>query len=681
MATPLKVNHKLSKDEGEPLEDSIYAATKEATHGCTERHLEMSFYYPCLSYRNLNKGFLTQHAHADARGKHFKYLPFGSGHRICLGITMALQIVHLVVACLLHGFDLRTRGDELVDMTEGIGLSVPKLYRQNARTEGQGRGRGRAKVSWIIGVHSSHPQQAMDYTSLQIQLPAIAAAGLVALIFLYNLFRVARKKGKSEDQPPEPPGAWPIIGHFRETGGNVPMHRKFGALADKYGPAFGLRFGSLRFLVVSSWEMSKECFTTNDKALAGRPRSEAGIIMGYDNATLTLSPHDSYWRSLKKLTSIELLSPQRLESLKHIRLTEVGVMMKHLFGLWEKNERKAVNVDVREKFGDITFNVIAMMVIGKRCFTGLGDESEEMREFRHIIHEGFVLLGAFVPSDAFPWLRWFDVKGYMKKMWRLYKVGDSLLSRWLEEHRVRKQRGGSDQDFMDFLISTVHGSDLKKFDTDTIIKASVSTAIFGAYDTSWITNTWTLSLLLNHRDKLRRVQEEMDEHVGRDRNVDESDIPKLAYLQAVVKESMRLYPPAPMSGPHQAVEDCYVGGYRIRAGTVLLVNLWKMHRDPRIWSDPEKFLPERFLTQHAHVDGRGSHFEYLPFGSGRRMCPGITMALQIVHLTLARLLHGFDLRTPGDVPVDMTEGTGMTVQKETPLQVVLSPRLPLHLYK
>ncbi|KAL5984802.1 hypothetical protein ACLOJK_038638 [Asimina triloba] len=120
---------------------------------------------------------------------------------------------------------------------------------------------------------------------------------------------------------------------------------------------------------------------------------------------------------------------------------------------------------------------------------------------------------------------------------------------------------------------------------------------------------------------------------------------------------------------------------QISVGTRLLVNLWKMHRDPRIWSEPDKFLPVRFLNQHADIDAKGKNYEYLPFGSGRRICPGITMAFQILHLTLARLLRDFDLKTPDDEPVDMTEGIGMTVPKETPLQVVLRPRLPLQLYK
>ncbi|KAL5987222.1 hypothetical protein ACLOJK_041219, partial [Asimina triloba] len=152
--------------------------------------------------------------------------------------------------------------------------------------------------------------------------------------------------------------------------------------------------------------------------------------------------------------------------------------------------------------------------------------------------------------------------------------------------------------------------------------------------------TWTLSLLLNNRETIRKAQEELDKHVGRNRNVEESDLNNLVYLQAIAKESLRLYPSAPLSGPHESTEDCYVGGYFIPAGTRLLVNLSKLHRDPRVWADPEEFRPERFLMEHADVEGKGSHFQYLPFGAGRRMCPGYIMAQQLLQLTFASLLNG-----------------------------------------
>ena len=203
----------------------------------------------------------------------------------------------------------------------------------------------------------------------------------------------------------------------------------------------------------------------------------------------------------------------------------------------------------------------------------------------------------------------------------------------------------------------------------------------GGHDTTFVTLTWALSLILNNREVLEKAQDELDVQVGKHRQVDETDIKNLVYLQAIVKETMRLYPAAPLSAPRQAMEDCTVAGFHIPAGTRLMVNLWKLHRDPNIWSNPSEFQPERFLKEHANLDARGQDFEYVPFGSGRRMCPGISLALQVLHLTLARLLHGFEMGRVSDALIDMSEGPGITIPKETPLEVILCPRLHSSLYE
>ena len=193
--------------------------------------------------------------------------------------------------------------------------------------------------------------------------------------------------------------------------------------------------------------------------------------------------------------------------------------------------------------------------------------------------------------------------------------------------------------------------------------------------------TWALALLLNNRDALTKAHNELDQHVGRQRQVKEPDLKNLVYLQAILKETMRLYPAGPLSIPHEAMEDCTVSGYHIPAGTRLLVNLSKLQRDPKVWAEPNEFRPERFLTgDHKNVDVRGQNFELMPFGSGRRMCPGVSFALQILQLTLATLLHGFEIATPLDEPVDMRESVGLTNLKATPLNVLLTPRLPAEVY-
>ena len=204
--------------------------------------------------------------------------------------------------------------------------------------------------------------------------------------------------------------------------------------------------------------------------------------------------------------------------------------------------------------------------------------------------------------------------------------------------------------------------------------------ILAATDTTTVTLIWALSLLLNNRETLKRAQQELDIQVVRERQVKESDVKNLEYLQAILKETMRLYPAALLLVPHESLEDCTLAGYNIPSGTRLLVNVPKLHQDPSVWVDPTEFRPERFLTTHKDVDVKGQHFVLIPFGSGRRMCPGISFALQVTQLTLATLLHAFEIATPSDEPVDMTEKVGLTNLKATPLEVNLTPRLAAQAY-
>lgn len=199
-------------------------------------------------------------------------------------------------------------------------------------------------------------------------------------------------------------------------------------------------------------------------------------------------------------------------------------------------------------------------------------------------------------------------------------------------------------------------------------------------DTIMVTLTWAISLLLNNSRVLERALNELDIKIGRQRVVSEQDISNLVYIQAIVKETLRLYPPAPLSGPREFTEDCTIAGYHIRKGTRLTMNLWKLQTNPKNWPEPFEFKPERFLTTHKKVDVKGQHFELIPFGSGRRACPGLALGLQMVQFTLASFLHAFEISNPSSAPVDMTESFGMTNVRAAPLNVLIKPRLSSELY-
>ncbi|XP_062022925.1 cytochrome P450 CYP82D47-like [Rosa rugosa] len=497
----------------------------------------------------------------------------------------------------------------------------------------------------------------------------------------------ARKRGA-----PEAAGAWPLVGHLPLLGGSLPPHITLGNMADKYGPLFTIKLGVHRSLIVSSWDMAKECLTTNDRVFANRPKLLVSEVMGYNYAMFGFSTYGPYWRQMRKVATLELLSNHRLENLRHVRESEVKACTKNIYDLWKQNKSSDhVLVDMKRWFGDVTMNTMFRMVVGKRFLLEASSEreKEENERCRKALREFFRLAGEFVMADAVPFLRWLDLGGHEKAMKKTAKELDHVLERWLEEHKLKRSTNSTftshePDDFMDMMLSVLDDSilEFRGYTTaDTINKATCLALILGGTDTTTVTLTWALSLLVNNPSILKKAQNELDTKVGRNRQVNESDVKNLVYLQAIIKETLRLYPAVPLLAPHESTEDCTVGNYHVPAKTRLIVNIWKLHRDPNVWLDPCIFQPERFLTSHEDFDVRGQNFELIPFGSGRRICPGISLALQVIELTLAHLLHGFEITAPSDEPVDMSETVGLTNMKATPLEVLLIPRLPVDIYE
>ncbi|KAG6674829.1 hypothetical protein I3842_15G066100 [Carya illinoinensis] len=503
-------------------------------------------------------------------------------------------------------------------------------------------------------------------------------------LFLFWIWRKTQKIAPQKILPPKAGGSWPIIGHLHLLGGTQPTHITLGDMADKNGPIFSINLGMHKTIVVSNSKIAKECFTTNDKTFANRPKALGVELMGYNYAMFGFSPYGSYWRHVRRIATHEVLSNHCLEMFKHIHESEVNTAIKEIYELSAKNNNSFV--EMRRWFGYVAINILFMVLMNKRfAWAVTKDENEGNDQCLNAIRDFFVLSGKFVASDVLPYLRWLDLGGYGKAMKKTAKNLDHELQGCLEEHKQRRISGEvkkGHQDFMDVMLSIVIDSEeISSYEADTITKATCLALILGGTDTTMVTMTWALSLLLNNREALKKAQQELDLQIGRDRLVMESDMKNLVYLQAIIKETMRLYPAGPLAAPHESLEDCTLAGYHIPAGTRLLVNVSKIHRDPQVWSDPTVFCPERFLTTHKDVDFKGQHFELIPFGSGRRVCPGISFAQQVMQLILANFLHAFEITTiPANEPVDMTEKVGLTSMKATPLEVQLTPRLPSSAY-
>ncbi|KAH7660907.1 Cytochrome P450 E-class group I protein [Dioscorea alata] len=601
--------------------------------------------------------FLSSHAATgiDVKGQNYELIPFGTGRRSCPGISMALHVIHLALARLIQAFELRALDSDSDSCTAHIGYI------------------------WL-----QTQMHHMDHHLFEFQ--SIVAV-IFTFIILYKLWcnTTSKRSNTKQKKPPQPFFALPVIGHLHLFLNGQPFCRTVADMVDKLGPAFMLQLGSQRTLVISSWDVAKECFTINDKAFSSRPITTATKYICYNGAMIGFAPYGSYWRSIRKIATTELLSNTRLDKLKHVMLAEIDTCIKDLHTLCDNNNNR---VDMKKWFGDLNFNIVLQMVVGKRFFSS-GGGSDEAWKFRNAAHEFFHLILVSVPSDMFPWLEWMDLGGYVKAMKAAAKEMDCVMVKLLEEHRERRRRTVSgvpsgQPDFMDVMLSIMEdGFQFEsQLDSDTVIKANSLALILGGTDTTSTSLTKVLGYLLKNQDALKKVQSELDEQVGKDRVVNESDIKNLIYLQAVIKESSRLSPASEFLIPRETTENCTVAGFQIPAGTKVMMHAWKLHRDPLVWGpDPLEFRPERVLLgtrlpiDHMVVGGqKGHNFELVPFGAGRRACPGISMALHVMHLTLARLIQDFEFRVVGDVPDELFEGLLSSASFKARLMVDITPR-------
>ncbi|XP_065868685.1 cytochrome P450 CYP82D47-like [Euphorbia lathyris] len=509
----------------------------------------------------------------------------------------------------------------------------------------------------------------------------LAISGVIALLLLIKLWKRPHHNEKMAKLVPEIPGGIPILGHMHLLRDKQNLGRIFGGFADKYGPIFSVRLGKCRAVFISDKPGIKDCFINNDINIASRPPSTQAQFLGYDNSSFGFAPYGRFWRDIRKLATVELLSGRRIKMLNYIPISELNHLMRDLYNNSTGNNG-SFKVDITESFQRMVLNTITRMVAGKRVFDGNHlAEKAKGRNLSHIIRELLDVTGQIVPGDVIPFIAWLDIKGVVKTMKNVCDEVGTLVDKWIEEHKMNTNKNEDEKDFIDVMLSEVTNYEEMGLDQSAIIKGTATSIIIGASDTTAISITWILSNLMNHPKVLKRCQEELDLKVGKDRIVQVEDIEKLEYLSAVIKETLRLYPAGPIGTPRIVTEDCYMSGYFVPKGCYLFINIWKVHRDPNLWSNPEEFKPERFLNEKAHLDITGNSYEYLPFSAGRRSCPGNYFAMHIMNLSLARFLQGFNVATPNNQPVDMTEGQNIVMQKEYNLELVLTPRLDPKLYE
>ncbi|GFP86335.1 premnaspirodiene oxygenase [Phtheirospermum japonicum] len=479
------------------------------------------------------------------------------------------------------------------------------------------------------------------------------------------------KDARSVKLPPGPK-MLPIIGNLHHIT-SLPF-RSFRDLSKQYGPIMHFKLGEASAIVVSSPEISKEILKDNDPNYANRGETIAVEIMWYNYTNLVFSPYGEYWRQMRKICILELLSVKSVRSFGSIRNDELSRLIQSI----RLSSGKPVNLT------ENIFSMINSVTCRAMCGTVCIDKVALIK----LLKDGLQLAGGFEIADLFPSSKIVSALSWSRRrLVRMRQKIDVILDGIIDEHKqnllrmageseglARRGNGESgSEDLIDVLLRVKESGELEFPISYDNIKGVLLDLFTAGTDTSSATIDWAMTELMRNPRVMAKAQAEVRQAFQGTRMIEEHDVQKLKYLKLVIKESLRLHPPVPLL-PRASRDERVINGYTVPAKTRVLVNCWAMQRDPKYWKNPESFEPERFESQAP--DFVGGDFQYLPFGSGRRMCPGINFGLASVEMPLAQFLYSFDWKLPDGVRaehLDMMELQGITASRKDHLFVVATP--------
>uniref|UniRef100_A0A0D3F6M5 Cytochrome P450 n=1 Tax=Oryza barthii TaxID=65489 RepID=A0A0D3F6M5_9ORYZ len=448
--------------------------------------------------------------------------------------------------------------------------------------------------------------------------------GALSVAVLFYLSTLRRRYAGGKPLPPGPTPL-PLIGNLHLAGGT--FHHKLRDLARVHGPVMTLKLGLATNVVISSREAAIEAYTKYDRHLAARATPDTFRACGFADRSMVFIPSsDPQWKALRGIQGSHVFTPRGLAG------EEVLV-------------------------GHAMYTGILNMVSFSYFSVDIVDMGSQMaRELREVVDDIILVVGKPNVSDFYPFLRPLDLQGLRrwttKRFNRVFSIMGDIIDRRLAHIRDGKPRH---DDFLDSLLELMA--------TGKMERVNVVNMLFEAFvagvDTMALTLEWVMAELLHNPAIMARVRAELSDVLGGKEAVEEADAARLPYLQAVLKEAMRLHPVGALLLPHFAAEDgVEIGGYAVPRGSTVLFNAWAIMRDPAAWERPDEFVPERFLGRSPPLDFRGKDVEFMPFGSGRRLCPGLPLAERVVPFILASMLHTFEWKLPGGMTaedVDVSE--------------------------
>ncbi|VVA38455.1 PREDICTED: cytochrome P450 [Prunus dulcis] len=508
--------------------------------------------------------------------------------------------------------------------------------------------------------------------SEMLQLPSffVVLASFFFLLMLFKYWNKSQAKGLSKLPPG--PKQLPIIGNVHQLIGALP-HHAVTDLCNKHGPVMKLQLGEIFAVIISSPEAAKEVLKTSEISFAQRPEVYAVEIMAYDHSSIVFAPYNEYWRQLRKISVMELLSANRVRSFRSIREQEVWNLVEFI----ASSEGHTINLS--DKIYTMTNDVVSRAAFGNKC--------KYQHEFTLLLGEIILLAGGFNIADLYPSLTFLrSMSGMQPALMKIQKKIDEILQDIVREHNMKREAsrksfgrlGEDEEDLLDTLLNYEEANKHEFHLTTDQIKAVTMDIFSAGSETSATTMEWAMSELLKNPRVMEKAQLEVRQVFEGKNKIEEEDVQKLHYLKLVMKETFRFHPPGPLI-PREARERCEIGGYTIPAKTKILINAYAIGRDPKLWADPESFQPERF--QGSSIDFKGNNFELLPFGAGRRICPGISFATSNIELGLAQLLYHFNWNLPNGTKLealDMAENFGMTARRKNNLHLIATTYIPFN---
>ncbi|CAL5382835.1 unnamed protein product [Camellia sinensis] len=491
----------------------------------------------------------------------------------------------------------------------------------------------------------------MDYLTL-----------LLVLSFVWTCIHVFRSSSAGRAGLPPGPNPFPIIGNILALGKRP--HESLSNLSKIYGPLMSLKLGTMTTIVVSSPSIAEQVLQKHDQIFSSRTLPNVVQVLNHHKASIVWSSALSPWRNLRKICKEHVFSTRCLDANRGLRQKKVRELLDYVKLSCENGQE----VDIGKAAFTTTLNLLS------NTFFSIDiahHNSNFSQEFKDLVWALMEIAGKPNIADYLPLFKLIDPQGLQGQtksyMQRLFDIFDGIINQRLQLRA--SVSSPTIDDFLEVLLNLRKENDTQLSCND--IKHLFLDLFVAGTDTTSSTVEWAMAELLKRPKILAKAQAELKEVIGNDGIVQEADISRLPYLQAVVKEILRLHPSAPLLLPHKAEANVEISGFMVPKNAQVLVNVWAIGRDSSIWLHPDSFVPERFLD--LKVDMRGQDFELIPFGAGRRMCPGILLAYQMVHFMLASLLHSFDWKLGGGMEskdIDMSEKFGITLRKAIPLKAI-----------